>query len=86
MNIYETFEQFFSLPMSLIRQRVIQVLHVETNIFANATRVNVETFDNTTQVTVLGSKKVYNLLNTVLQKKKMMQNDNKNRQIYNNLP
>ena len=55
-------------------------------IYGGIASVSVEDFDNTTQVTVVGSKKVYNLLNTVLQKKKMMQNDNKNRQIYNKLP
>jgi len=82
VNIYKTFDQFFALPMSLIRQRVIQVLHVETNIFANATNISVENFDNTTQVTVVGSKKVYNLLATVLQKKKML-NDNNKLQIHN---
>ena len=75
MNIYKTFDEFFALPLSLIRKRVIQILHVETNIFSKATNISVENFDSTTQVTVIGSKKVYNLLSTVLYKKKMMQND-----------
>ena len=86
MNIYKTFDEFFALPISLIRKRVIQILHVETNIFANATNISVENFDKTTQVTVIGSKKVYNLLTTVLHKKKMNQNANKERKIYNKLP
>ena len=72
MNIYKTFDEFLALPISLIRNRIIQILHVETNIFAKATNISVENFDKTTQVTVIGSKKVYNLLNTVLQKKKMI--------------
>ena len=86
MNIYKTFDEFLSLPISLIRKRIIQILHVETNIFANATNISVENFDRTTQVTVIGSKKVYNLLNTVLQKKKMKQNANHRSQILNKLP
>ena len=70
--------------MSIIRKRVIQILHVETNIFANATNISIENFDKTTQVTVIGSKKVYNLLTTVLYKKKMLQEDaNKKSKIYN---
>ena len=83
MNIYKTFDDFFALPLSLIRKRVIQILHVETNIFSKATNISVENFDSTTQVTVIGSKKVYNLLSTVLYKKKMMQNDNNKSKIHN---
>ena len=86
MNIYKTFDDFFTLPISLIRKRVIQVLHVETNIFASATNISVENFDKTTQVTVIGSKKVYNLLATVLHKRKMIQNENKESKILNKLP
>ena len=85
MNIYKTFDEFFALPLSLIRKRVIQILHVETNIFAKSTNISVENFDSTTQVTVIGSKKVYNLLSTVLYKKKMMQNDSKQSKISNKL-
>ena len=77
MNIYKTFDEFFALPISLIRKRVIQILHVETNIFASASKISVENFDKTTQVTVIGSRKVYNLLSTVLHKRKMMENANK---------
>ena len=85
MNIYKTFDEFFALPISLIRKRIIQILHVETNIFAKATNISVENFDKTTQVTVIGSKKVYNLLNTVLQKKKMRENANNQSKVLNKL-
>ena len=81
MNIYKTFDEFFALPISLIRKRVIQILHVETNIFANASNISVENFDRTTQITVIGSRKVYNLLSTVLHKRKMMANANKESKI-----
>ena len=86
MNIYKTFDEFFALPLSLIRKRVIQILHVETNIFSKATNISVENFDSTTQVTVIGNKKVYNLLSTVLYKKKMKQNDSNKSKISNKLP
>ena len=82
MNIYKTFDEFFALPISLIRKRIIQILHVETNIFANASNISVENFDRTTQITVIGSRKVYNLLSTVLHKRKMMANANKESKIY----
>ena len=85
VNIYKTFDEFLALPISLIRKRVIQILHVETNIFAKVTNVSVENFDSTTQVTVIGSKKVYNLLSTVLQKRKMMQDANKESKVHNKL-
>ena len=81
MNIYKTFDEFFALPISLIRKRIIQILHVETNIFANASNISVENFDRTTQITVIGSRKVYNLLSTVLHKRKMMANANKESKI-----
>ena len=86
MNIYKTFDEFFALPLSLIRKRVIQILHVETNIFSKSTNISVENFDSTTQVTVIGNKKVYNLLSTVLYKKKMKQNDSNKSKISNKLP
>ena len=83
VNIYKTFDEFFALPISIIRKRVIQILHVETNIFANASRISVENFDGTTQVTVIGNPKVYNLLSTVLHKRRMMKNANKESKIPN---
>ena len=86
MDIYKTFDDFFALPISLIRKRIIQILHVETNIFANRTKISVENFDSTTQVTVIGSKKVYNLLSTVLYKRKMMKNANYKSEVFNKLP
>ena len=60
-------------------------MQVETNIFANATNISVENFDKTTQVTVIGSRKVYNLLSTVLHKRKMMENANKKSKISDKL-
>lgn len=83
MNIYKTFDEFFALPISIIRNRVIQILHVETNIFAKSTNISVENFEETSQITVIGNKKVYNLLSTVLYKRKMRQNANNKIEIRN---
>ena len=85
VNIYKTFDEFFALPISLIRKRIIQIMHVETNIFANSTNISVENIDKTTQITVIGSKKVYNLLSTVIHKRKLKENANKESKISDKL-
>lgn len=72
VNIFKTFEILLAEPLSIIRKRIIHILHVETNIFAND-RVPLEfqSNDHTTQITVYNNKKMYDILSTVIHKKKM---------------
>ncbi len=79
MNIFKTFEIFLSEPLSIIRKRVIQILHVETNIFAKQIPLSVDLSEDTAQITVFNNEKVYNLLTTVLHKRKKVEDGNKSK-------
>ena len=71
MNIYKTFEMFLSEPISLLRKKLIRILHVESNIFSNKNFINVDLSDNIAQINVYNNSKVYSLLSLTLQKRKM---------------
>lgn len=67
MNIFKTFEIFLREPLSLIKERLIQIVNVNSN-FVTQSSVNVELLDRKAQITVVNSEKMYNLFQTVLQK------------------
>lgn len=70
MNIFQTFEIFLREPLSILRERFIQIVSVNS-AYAPQPNVSVEMMDNKTQITVVNSEKMYNLLQTVLYKEKM---------------
>ena len=78
MDILKTFEIFLAAPISIIQKRDIRIVHVETNIFQQKLPVNI-TFDEDVQLTVYNNKKVYNLLTTVLHKKKIKDENNQSK-------
>ncbi len=84
MNIFKTFELFMSQPMSIIRDRIIQICHVESPFAAPLNKIQFNLSDESAQINVYNSPKIYNLLSTVLYKKKKLSelnNDNKERKI-----
>ena len=88
MNIFQTFELFLSQPLSIIRNRIIQICHVEADGIDIQNKIQFNLSDESAQLNVYNSPKVYNLLSSVLYKKKRLntQNDNKERSIYNERP
>jgi len=76
MNVFKSFEVFFAEPLSILRERIIQIVHVHT-IFTNkdVPKMTVDLNDDYTQITVNGSEKMYNLLTSVIHKKRA-QNEN----------
>ena len=81
MDILKTFEIFLSAPMSIIHKRNIKIMHVETNIFAQNIPIDIN-LDDDIQLTVYNNKKVYNLLSTVIYKKRLKDANNKSK-VYN---
>ena len=81
MDILSTFELFWRLPSRIFWNRNILVSHVETD---NETDVLTQTQMSDTEIflTVYNNKRVYNLLSSVLYKKKLL-NENKNSKIFN---
>lgn len=74
MDIMKTFEIFLSLPKSIISGEFINILHLDykDNFFKAKSSVAVDKIGKTTQITVLNNKKVYNLLTTVMYKRKKL--------------
>ena len=69
-NIFKTFEIFLREPLSILKERIIQLVNVNSALVSQA-GVNVEMLDKKTQITVINSEKMYNLLQTVLHKQEM---------------
>lgn len=78
MDILKTFEIFLSAPMSIIHKRNIKIMHIETNIFAQNLPVDIN-LDEDINITVYNNKKVYNLLSTVIYKKRLKDENNKSK-------
>lgn len=78
MNIFKTFETFLREPLSILKERIIQIVNINSSLVTESS-LNVEMLDKKTQITVVNSDKMYNLLQTVLYKQKVkeMQNLNK---------
>ncbi len=80
MDILKTFEIFLQAPVSFIHKRNIKIMHVETNIFAQKLPVTL-TFDENINLTVYNNRKMYNLISSVVYKRKM-KNENKECEIF----
>ena len=78
MNIFQTFELFLSQPLSIIRNRIIQICHVEADGIDVQNKIQFNLSDESAQLNVYNSPKVYNLLSSVLYKKKRLNTKNDN--------
>lgn len=67
MNIFKTFEIFLREPLSILKDRIIQIVNINTSTASEAA-VTVDLLDKKTQITVVNSDKMYNLLRTVTAK------------------
>jgi len=71
MNIFKTFEIFLREPLSILRNRLIQIVSVQSGGHSPQYSVNAEFLDKKTQITVVNSEKVYHLLQTVMYKQRI---------------
>lgn len=86
MNIFQTFELFLSQPLSIIRDRIIRICHVETDGVDVPNKIQFNLSDESAQINVYNSPKMYNLLSAVLYKKKRLSsqnNDNQKSKVHN---
>jgi hypothetical protein len=70
MNIFKSFEIFLREPLSILRARFIQIVSVQSGATNQPCSVNAEFLDKKTQITVVNSEKVYNLLQTAMYKQR----------------
>lgn len=81
MKLFKTFEAVMKIPAKLFSGNNVKVMHVET-VEKPDMITQAEVSDKNIYFTVYNNKKVYNLLTSVLYKKKML-NENKNSKISN---
>ena len=74
INIFKTFEIFLREPLSIFRDGLVKIAHIQDNIFAGKTSINVDMLKNKAQITVVNNEKMYNLLKLVTYR---VQNKNK---------
>ena len=74
INIFKTFEIFLREPLSIFRDGLVKIAHIQDNLFAVKTSINVDMLKNKAQITVVNNEKVYNLLKLVTYR---VQNKNK---------
>lgn len=86
MNIFQTFDLFLSQPLSIIRDRIIRICHVDTSGLDVPNKIQFNLSDESAQINVYNSPKMYNLLSAVLYKRKKLsevKNDNKKSTVHN---
>lgn len=76
-DIRRTFEIFFREPLSILTEGILQIVNIDTNVFAQKPSINIDFMDKKTQITVVNSDKMYNLFQTVLYKKRLKEQKEK---------
>jgi len=75
-NVLKTFEIFLSIPLSVIRKGIVQILHVETADNETEKALNVYSNDEVTTINVVNNYKMYSLLTSVMYKKQLYEKNN----------
>jgi len=75
MNIFKSFEIFLREPLSILRARFVQLVSVNSSSISQSS-ISVDMLDKKTQITVMNSDKMYNLLQTVMYKQKLRESNN----------
>ena len=68
-KILDSFEEFIALPISILKNRIIQITGFKSDFISNKS-INVELTDDAVHVNVINSEGAYNLLSSVLYKMK----------------
>lgn len=71
-DIRKTFETFLKEPLSVLTEGLFQIVNIQTpNIFEKS--FNIDFVKGKTQLTVVNNDKMYNLFQTVMHKRKLME-------------
>ncbi len=70
-KIMDSFEEFIALPLSILKNRIIQITGFRSD-FVSSKSIDVELTDDTIHINVINSEGAYNLLSSVIYKKQML--------------
>ena len=85
----DSFEQFIAEHVSILKNRIIQITGFRSD-FVDTKSINIELDDNTIRINCINNENAYNLLSSVIYKRKMNQlrrigHENKEREISHQL-
>ena len=88
-KIMDSFEKFISEHVSILKNRIIQITGYKSD-FINSKSIDLELSDNLVRISCINNENAYNLLSSVVYKRKMNQkrqlnNENKNSEISHQL-
>ena len=67
-KILDSFEEFIALPLSILRNRIIQITGFKSD-FVETKSIDVELSENAIQINCINNEKAYNLLSSVIYKR-----------------
>ena len=70
-KIMDSFEEFIALPLSILKNRIIQITGFKSDFVSNKS-INVELTDDAVHINIVNSEGAYNLLSSVIYKKQML--------------
>ena len=84
-KIMDSFEEFIALPLSILKNRIIQITGFKSD-FMSTKSINIELMDDKIQINCINNESAYNLLSSVIYKReqkrkaieKQTQNENQN--------
>ena len=87
-KIMDSFEEFISEHVSILKKRIIQITGFRSD-FIDTKSIDVELDDNVVRINCINNENAYNLLSSVIYKRKMNKqrrlNENKEREISSKL-
>lgn len=87
-KIMDSFEEFISEHVSILKNRIIQITGFRSD-FIDTKSIDVELDDNVVRINCINNENAYNLLSSVIYKRKMNKkrliNENKEREISSKL-
>jgi len=69
-KIMDSFEEFIALPLSILKNRIIQITGYKSD-FISTKSIDVELTDDAIRINCVNSESAYNLLSSVIYKRQM---------------
>lgn len=69
-KILDSFEEFIALPLSILKNRIIQITGFKSD-FIESKSIDVELSDDTIRINCVNNEKAYNLLSSVIYKREL---------------
>ena len=71
-KILDSIEEFVALPLSILKNRLIQITGYKSDFVTNK-KIDIELTDDTVQINCVNSESAYNLLSSVIYKRRLNQ-------------